>query len=258
MILTKLRTSVINTLVINELEHLADFQQVLSDYHISEADKKILQEVRLVILVGPSSSGRNTMISALMDTGKYHSIVSDTTRKPRVNDGKLEQNGVEYWFRTEKEMLDDLRNGNFLEAAVIHNQQVSGINMREIKHSVSQGKIAIAEIEIIGMENIHRIKPDTFVFFVVPPTFDVWMTRMNERGQMTVAEKRRRLESAVRELKTALEVDYCKYIVNDEFYQSVERVDHYVNEDFVDLDYQDQSRKVIEKLLSDTQTHLRS
>lgn len=254
--MTKLCTSVINTLVINELAYSADFQQVLRDYRISDADTKLLQEVRLVILVGPSSSGRNTMISALLDTGKYHSIVSDTTRKPRVNDGKLEQNGVEYWFRTEKDFLDDLRKGRFLEAAVIHNQQVSGINMREIKHSASQGKIAIAEIEIVGMENIHRIKPDTFIFFVVPPTFEVWMTRMNDRGQMTVAEKKRRLESAVRELRTALEVDYCKYIVNDEFSQSVERVNHYVNGEKVDSNYQAKGRGVIEKLLADTQKYL--
>ena len=244
--------------MINKLQYLADFQQVLRDYRISDADKKLLREVRLAILVGPSSSGRNTLINALLDTGKYHPIVSDTTRKPRVNDGKLEQNGVEYWFRNEEDMLKDLKNGRFLEAALIHDQQISGISMRELIRSINKGKIAIAEIEIVGMENIHHLKPDTSVFFVVPPTFNVWMARMNGRGQMPTVEKRNRLESAVKELKTALAVDYCKYIVNDEFDSSVARIDNYLNGGLVDPDYQSQSRLVIEKLLIDIQAHLQS
>ena len=44
---------------------------------------------------------------------------SATTREPRENNGILEQNGREYFFRDETEMLADIKAGNFLEAEVI-------------------------------------------------------------------------------------------------------------------------------------------
>src|SRR5688572_22018689 len=98
----------------NKLEHLKEFQEILADYHISSSGKKILANTKLALLVGPSSAGRNTIIDALVKTGEYHSIVSDTTRKPRSNNGVTETDGVEYWFRTEEDMLGDLRAGKFL------------------------------------------------------------------------------------------------------------------------------------------------
>jgi len=84
----------------------------------------LLQQTKFVPLVAITSSGRNTLIRELLKTGEYHFIVSDTTRKPRTNDGVMEQSGVEYWFRDEDEVLQDVKDGKFLEAAVIHSQQV--------------------------------------------------------------------------------------------------------------------------------------
>lgn len=240
----------------NTLEHLADFQKILKDYHISQAGKKLLAKMKLVLLVGPSSAGRNTIINALVETNAYRYLVSDTTRKPRVNNGILEQNGVEYWFRNEAEILDDLKNGEFLEAAIIHNQQVSGISLRELNQSLREEKIAVTEIETVGMRKIHELKPDSFAFFVAPPTFEVWMKRMDGRGKMPEVEKRRRMESAAQEFEAALTHDYYTFIINDEFEHSVERIHGYVIEGLHDLEYQEHGRTVIEKLLVDTQAYL--
>src|SRR4051812_45219052 len=111
----------------NELKHKDDFEKVLAGCQLSDGAKQTLAQTKLLLLVGPSSSGRNTIINELVAEGGYHYIVSDTTRQPRVNNGVLEQDGREYWFRTEEDILADLQAGNFLEAAIIHDQQVSGI-----------------------------------------------------------------------------------------------------------------------------------
>src|SRR5665213_1025428 len=104
----------------NKLVRIAEFRTALEGYHLSKAALQTLSQTELVLLVAPSSTGRNTIIWELLKIGDYHFVVSDTTRKPRVNDGLLEQSGREYWFRSEQEVLTDIQQGKYLEAAIIH------------------------------------------------------------------------------------------------------------------------------------------
>lgn len=242
--------------MINRLENLSEFKEILKDYKVSPIGRKILASTKLALLVGPSSAGRNTIIRELTKISDYHFIVSDTTRKPRTNDGVLEQNGVEYWFRSEQEFLEDLRQGLYLEAAVIHDQQVSGISIRELSIANKRGEVAITDIEIVGTQNIIKEKPDTEVFFIVPPSFEVWMQRMDGRGVVSPIEKRRRLESAVKEFEAALQADYYIFVVNDSFDHSVE----YINQRMLlgehDANRQARDREVTERLLVETKAFL--
>jgi len=214
----------------NKLEHLDELRQILASYQISEGAKKVLQQTKLVLLVAPTSTGRNTVINELLKIGNYHFIVSDTTRHPRANNGVLEQNGREYWFRSEAEFLQELRRGEFLEAAIIHNQQVSGISMRELEQSNREGKCAITDIEIIGAENTHRLKPDTVIIFMLPPNFEEWIRRLHTRGSLPAEEVHRRLESAHRELEAALTKDYYLFVVNDVIDDTVRQIEQIVRD----------------------------
>ncbi len=242
----------------NELKHIADFRKVLKNYQLSDPARGLLKHTSLVLLVGPTSSGRNTIINTLLKTGKYHFIVSDTTRKPRVNNGILEQDGREYWFRSEEDMLADLRNGQFLEAAIIHDQQVSGMSMRELTSAADEQTIAINEIEVVGAENVYTTKPDTMFFFVIPPSFDEWMVRMRTRGELPNEEIRRRLTSAVHEIEIALECNYYRFIVNDTFMHTARDIDRSIEEGTVDATAQLNARQVAAELLNDTKEHLGS
>lgn len=242
--------------MVNKLVHLKEFEEILKDYHISKVGHKILSDTKLVLLVGPTSAGRNTIIEELVKSGKYHSIISDTTRKPRVNDGVLEQNGVEYWFRTEEEILYDLKNGKFLEAAVIHKQQVSGISMREIEQTNREGLVAINEIEVVGMKNVIKLKPDAYAIFVAPPSFDVWMKRLDNRGKLPEKEKQLRLQSAVEEYAAALTEPYYRIVLNDDFAHSVKRIESMIFKNEFNLAQHEENKKVIEQLLADTKKYL--
>ncbi len=240
----------------NKLEHLSEFQSVLTDYHVSDESKAVLAQTELVLFAAPTSSGRNTLIRELLKTGNYHYLVSDTTRHPRVNDDVLEQNGVEYWFRPEQEILDDLRAGNFLEAAIIHNQQVSGMSIRELKKAHQAGKVAVTDIEIAGVETIIKLKPDTICLFIVPPNFEEWMRRIQHRGQMSPEEFHRRLTSAEKEFKHALEHDYYRFVVNDTVKESVKLIDKLARLHQIDQEQQEKARQVVEKLLQLTHKFL--
>ena len=230
----------------------------MSAYQISAEGSKILSQTKLALMVAPTSSGRNTIIRELIKTGEYHYLVSDTTRQPRVNDGLLEKNGVEYWFRTEEEVLEELRTGMFLEAAIIHEQQVSGISLREIKAAINEHKIAITDIEKAGVDTIIAAKPDSIVFFVVPPDFEEWQRRIKHRGEMTAAEHRRRMASALQEFEHALNHKYYAFVVNDTIDNALEQIHTKAVLGFNDLINQVRGRKIVEHLYLETQKHLKN
>lgn len=205
-----------------ELKHYGEFKAILADYHISSKAKEALDSLRLVVMVAPFATGRNTLIRELLKTGEYYFIVSDTTRPPQVRDGQLEQDGVQYFFRSEEEVLTDLRNGEFLEAALIHEQQVSGISMRELKKAKNHDKIAITDIEIVGADNVVNAKPDTSAIFLLPPSFEEWQERIHGRGQMSSEEINNRLASAKKEFDAAIKKDYYQFVIAEDVAKSVQ------------------------------------
>lgn len=212
-----------------QLEHYQEFKDVLEKYQVSERALQATKNLRLVVLVAPTSAGKNTIIRHQIGTGRYYNLVSDTTRPPRENDGVMEKNGREYWFRTEDEMLADLRAGELLEGEIIHKQQVSGISIRELEKAQREGKTAITDVDPEGVHNIMRIKPDTFAVMLLPPSFEEWMRRFAGRGQMRPDEQKRRLETARKIFKEGLEHDYYHFVISENIEQSAALVDAIVS-----------------------------
>ena len=210
------------------LRLLHDFEKALRDYKPSLEILDLLQSTKLVLLVAPSAAGRNTLIKNLIMTGRYYFLVSDTTRRPRINDGVPERSGVEYWFKSEEEVLQGLKNGAYIEAAIIHNQQVSGISFSELRNAASSNMVAITDIEIKGCDNIHEYSDTMVPIFVLPPNFDEWMRRLEGRGAMDPAEKRRRLTTATEEIQLALERPYFKFVINWDIKLTVEEIHEHV------------------------------
>lgn len=240
----------------NQLVHMEEFRQILEGYRPSDAGKKILHDVRLVLGVAPSATGRNTIIRELKKLGNYHFIISDTTRQPRINNGIPEENGREYWFRTEDEMLDELHKGELVEAAIIHGQQVSGISVRELAAAQKSGSIAVKDVEIIGAASLHKLKPDALILFMVPPSFDMWMERLHSRGYMSPDEIGRRIESAERELATALEADYYRFILNDTLEGTTAEIHRLVTSGQYDPFKERFAREITEQLYLDIEGYL--
>lgn len=240
-----------------ELKYKEEFHAALADYHLSQHAQEILKSTKLVVLTAPTASGRNTIINELLRTNAYNFIVSDTTREPRVNNGILEQNGREYFFRDEAEMLADIKSGNFLEAEVIHEQQVSGISIRELEKSSQEHRAAITDMDIGGVSNLLNLKPDTIAVLILPPNFEVWHERIFSRGDMTDLEYGRRLKTAERILKSGIkESTELKIIINDDLTDAAEEVHELVQRGVFSEDQQARGVALAEQLLIDTQAAL--
>ena len=74
----------------------------------------------LIVVSGPSGAGKDTIVNRVVDDMKDTKIsVSMTSRKPR---GK-EVEGVDYYFVSKEEFEQRIENDEFLEYAIVHNNQ---------------------------------------------------------------------------------------------------------------------------------------
>jgi guanylate kinase len=237
----------------NELKHMAEFRSVLADYRPSDEAKEILKDVTLVLLLAPTAGGRNTIMYKLLEKGGYYFIISDTTRHPRMNDGVLEEDGKQYWFRTEEQVLHELQRGEFLEAEIIHGQQVSGTSIRELDKARRLHKIALDEVDIGGVANIVEAKADAIVVLVLPPSFEEWLRRVDSRGPMHPVERRRRFETAAKIYQMAHTGKY-KIVINDKLEDAVSAVDKLAR--FGEVDQQETGYKLAADLFEQTKAYL--
>lgn len=229
----------------------AKFQKILKGYRPSDDAIEALHNTRTLVLVGPTGSGKNTLITHLVKAGRFYFVLSDTTRPPRMHDNRMEQNGEFYWHITEQDFLAGLERGDYLEAAVIHDQQVSGSNNSEYKKASEQGKIAVTDIESIYGVPVFREYSDKITFiFMVPPSFDEWMRRLKHRGEMTEKELQNRMISADEEILTALQRPYYHFIVSDDIADNVRTVTDLMDKG-IELRDNDSARAQTEQLLQD-------
>lgn len=238
------------------LKHLNEFQRILKTYKPSLELLDLLHDNKFVLLSAPTAAGRNTIIKNLIMTGKYYYVVSDTTRRPRINNGIPETSGNEYWFKSEEEFLQGLKNGAYVEAAIIHNQQVSGVSLAELRKAAQTGTYAITDIDIQGCDTIKSYSDATIPVFILPPAFPEWMSRLDGRGAMDPEEKRRRLISAAQEIELALQRSYFRFIVNWDLRVTVEQLhEHITTDQFGELE-QANAHTHAEQLLADLSSYL--
>ncbi len=238
-----------------QLDKRAEFEALLKHYQMSSAAQQLLDQTPFVTMLALTATGRNTIIRELIKTGFYYFIVSDTTRPPRYNDGVLEQNGVEYFFRTEQEMLEEIQQGQFVEAELIHNQQVSGVSIREVQKAYEQRKIAITDVDKLGAVNLARLKPDVISIMLLPPSFDEWMRRIRKRTHVTADELQRRAETAPKILELTLQEDFFIFVINNNLQQAVATVDSVVRRR-QNPEGQQEARELAKKLLQDIRSFL--
>lgn len=209
-------------------ETIQAIKSLLGTYQPSEETKNLIKNTPIVLLVGVSGAGKDTIKHQLLETGKYHEFVSHTTRQPRVNHGVLEQNGVEYHFISLQESKRMLEAGEYIEAKM-YGEKVYGTSVAELQRASSEGKIALNDIEVQGVAEYKAISQDVRAMFIVPPTYEEWRQRLMYRyGEAGAdpADLQKRMQIAVEELEHALEIDYYHFIIND----GLDRAVHVINE----------------------------
>lgn len=225
--------------------------QKVASYKPSVETLAIVRSTPILLLVGVSGAGKDTLIQRLIQSKRYHFIVSHTTRAPRMNRGVLEQDGREYHFTSMQEAERMIDEHAFVEVKM-YSGNLYGTSVAEILLAHYDNKVAVTDIEVQGVAEYKAIDPNVKAIFVLPPSFEVWQQRLIKRyaGQIDEADYARRMATARIELKHSLESKYFYYLINDDIEVAAAAVDGLVILDEIDPDAQQQARQVAESLLA--------
>ena len=173
----------------------------------------------LLILSGPSGSGKTSIareVCKRIGDDKTYFSISSTTRAPREG----EKNGVDYFFLSKDEFLEDIANNEFLEWAEVHGNYY-GTSLKPIRKALNEGKIIFLDIDVQGFEAIKKIYPNLITsVFVTTKNKEILIERLKKRGTETEESLKIRLINALNEMKKIDEYDYL--LINDKFEESVE------------------------------------
>lgn len=203
----------------------AGLKQKLEHYKPSAATIKLIQDTQILLLVGVSGAGKDSIKHRLLKTGQYHHIVSHTTRQPRENHGVPEQDGLAYHFINLDKAEKLLDAGAFVEAKM-YSGNIYGTSVAEIQKAHDDHKIALTDLEVQGVAEYKAISPAVQALFILPPSFEVWQERLKSRydNDIDPEDINRRMQTAKLELREALQKDYFWFVINDGLDQAVEAV----------------------------------
>jgi len=165
----------------------------------------------LYTIFAPSGAGKTSLVKALLDQRPELTVsISHTTRAQRPG----EVDGVNYHFVDRETFIAMIERGEFLEQAEVFGN-LYGTSQQWVEQTLASGRDVILEIDWQGAQQIRRLMPDNIGIFILPPSLDTLLHRLNSRGQDNVEVIERRMAQAHDEISHYTEADFL--VVNDQF-----------------------------------------
>lgn len=189
---------------------------------MNQSDLRKAQEGLLIVLSGPSGTGKGTLVKEISQKDKNIKLsVSVTTRKPR----KGEVDGESYFFVPEPEFIR-MRDNNELIEWVEYCGNHYGTPKKFIFDTIKKGYDIILDIEVEGARNFKNIFPQSVMIFVIPPSMEELRKRMLKRGTENIDMIEARLKRSEEEYNYINNYEYL--VVNDKLDDAVENISNII------------------------------
>ena len=165
---------------------------------------------KLIVISAPSGTGKTTVVKKLLQQStNLEASVSFTTRKMREN----EKEGLDYFFVSEKTFTNMIQNDDFLEHATVFGN-FYGTEKKSVSENLKEGVNVILEIDWQGALQIKSSMPSCVMIFLIPPSKEVLLARLKNRGTDSDQEIAYRFNQAVLDLEQSNKFDLV--LVNDQ------------------------------------------
>ena len=165
----------------------------------------------LFIIAAPSGCGKTSLVKALLGSSSKLSVsVSHTTRKPR----KGEINGENYHFVSKERFGEMISNNDFVEHAEVFGN-LYGTARSNIEEKLEAHIDIILEIDWQGARQVRENMPDSISIFILPPSKNILLQRLTDRGQDDKETISKRMKNSESEMSHYDEFEYL--VINDQF-----------------------------------------
>ncbi|GAA0722743.1 guanylate kinase [Clostridium malenominatum] len=175
----------------------------------------------LIVISGPSGTGKGTICKALVHRKDYFVSISATTRNPRVG----EVDGESYYFLTKEDFIDRINKDDFLEHAEVYGNYY-GTPKSKVLETIESGKDVILEIDIQGALKVKENYPNGVFIFILPPSMEELKNRITKRGTETEESLMTRFKCAYKEINYISKYNYA--VVNDTVEEAVNKIESIV------------------------------
>ncbi len=158
----------------------------------------------LLVLSGPSGSGKDSLIECLERRGlDVFRVVTVTTRPPRPG----EIAGRDYIFVSAEEFERLRIGGELLEYAQVYGHWY-GTPREPVRQALARGKDVLLRVDVQGARAIRQLCPEAVLIFLTPPTEEELIRRLKARRTESPVELERRLKKAREEVASLPLFDY--------------------------------------------------
>jgi guanylate kinase len=176
----------------------------------------------LVVISAPSGTGKTTLVRALLaSNNNMIASVSYTTRTKRAN----ELDGEDYNFVTNDVFESMIANGDLLEYAKVFGNHY-GTPKKEVNEQLSSGHNVILEIDWQGATQVKQKVADCLLLFILPPSKNELMSRLQKRGTDSNEQIKMRFDEALNDIKQFEHFD--RVFVNQDINVTVNEILAYI------------------------------
>lgn len=173
----------------------------------------------LIVISGPSGAGKGTICQRIInEVDNIKLSISMTSRDKRGN----EIDGKDYYFVTKEEFEERIKNNEFLEYAIVHNNKYYGTPKSKIEENLKEGISVILEIDIQGALKVKELVKNAIFIFIMPPSMKILKERLTNRHTETEDKILERFKTAYKEINEYKKYNYV--VVNDNLDDAVSKV----------------------------------